>query len=74
MKAGWFEPDDVTTPYSPFIVQITLTIDGQTHSVRGVYSPDRELSAAFGVPDTAAAVFAAIRKADDKVILSLRLE
>lgn len=72
MKAGWFEPDDVTTPYSPFIVEITLAVDGKTHTVRSVFSPDKEVSPAFGDPETAKALFAAIKKANEKVIASLR--
>jgi hypothetical protein len=72
MKAGWFEPNDVTTPYSPFIVEITLAVDGKTHAVRSVYSPDKDLSPAFSDADTTAALFAAMKKATDKLIASLR--
>ncbi|WP_153067198.1 hypothetical protein [Steroidobacter cummioxidans] len=72
MKAGWFEPDDVTTPYSPFIVEVTLTVDGKAHSVRSVYSPDKEVSQTMGDPESTVALFAAIRKANEKLIASLR--
>jgi hypothetical protein len=72
MEAGWFEPDDVTTPYSPFIIEITLAVDGKTHSTRSVYSPDEEMSPALGDPATTAALFAAIKQANGKLITSLR--
>ena len=72
MTAGWYEPDDVTTPYSPFIVEVTLTVDGKAHSVRSVYSPDKEVIPAWGDPESAAALFAAMKKANEKVIASLR--
>lgn len=72
MEAGWFEPDDITTPYSPFIVEVLLVVDGKPHSVRSVYSPDKEVSPAFGDPETAKALFAAIKKANEQVIASLR--
>ena len=72
MEAGWFEPNDVTTPYSPFIVEISLSVDGRAHQIRSVYSPDQELAPAFGKPETATAMFAAIRKATDALIVSLR--
>jgi hypothetical protein len=72
MKGGWFEASDVTTPYPPFIIEISCELDGQTHTVRSVYSTDKELTAASGNPETAAAMFAAIRKATDTLILNLR--
>jgi hypothetical protein len=72
MEAGWFEPDDITTPYSPFIVEVQLVVDGKAHSIRSVYSPEKEVSPAFGDPETAKALFAAIKKANEQVIASLR--
>lgn len=72
MEAGWYEPDDVTTPYSPFIVEVTLTVDGKTYEVRSVYSPDKEVIPGWGDPDASAALFAAMKKANEKVIASLR--
>jgi hypothetical protein len=72
MDAGWFEPNDVTTPYSPFIVELSVSVDGRAHEIRSVYSPDREVSNAFGKPETATALFAAIKKATDALVASLR--
>lgn len=43
MKSGWFGPGDLTSPYSPLVIEIAATIDGRPVSARGVYSPRREL-------------------------------
>jgi hypothetical protein len=71
MDGGWYQPDDVTTPYSPFIVEVTLLVDGRTHAVRSVYSPDKEVTMEYGKPESAAALFSAMRQAHEKVIASL---
>jgi len=71
IQAGWFGPDDVTTPYSPVIVEITMTVDGKRHQIRSVYSPPKEVSFGLQFPDASAAIFAAIKKATDELIAEL---
>jgi hypothetical protein len=72
MEAGWYEPNDVTTPYSPFIVELTVSVDGKTHEVRVVHSPETEVGPSFGEPLSAAALFTAVSMATKKLIVSLQ--
>lgn len=44
MKAGWFDATEITTPYSPFIVEIAGRLDGRAVESRSVYSPEVEMS------------------------------
>lgn len=60
---GWYKAADVTTPFSPIIVNLEATFAGRRHVVRSVYSPTEELSMMFGEPKAASGLFEAIRKA-----------
>ncbi len=71
VAGGWFEPADVTTPFSPIIIEITVAIDGKKYSVRNVYSPEKEIEPAFGNPESAAALFAAVQKATNQIVASI---
>jgi hypothetical protein len=68
---GWLEPGDVTKSRSPVIVQITLSLDGRTHSVRSFFSPDREIPIDPGNPETTDAILSAVKKATDQLIAEL---
>ncbi len=73
VAGGWFEPADVTTPFSPIIIEITVEIDGKEYPVRSVYSPEKEIAPAFGNPESASALFAAIQKASNQLVASIRV-
>ena len=65
-------PDDGTAPVPPVIVEITLSRDGKTHSVRSFYTPNWEIPVEQpDNHDTAAAIFAAIRKATDQLVAQM---
>ena len=38
-SGGWYDPSEVTTPNSPFIVEVEIQKDGKTYSARSVLSP-----------------------------------
>lgn len=63
---------EVTTPFSPIVIEIAVAIDGKEFSVRNVYSPEKEIDPAFGNPESASALFAAIRKASGLLVNSIR--
>jgi hypothetical protein len=44
MKGGWFDASEITTPYTPYIVEITVRIDGSRVSARSVFSPSSNVS------------------------------
>jgi hypothetical protein len=72
MAAEMTEPrlaaDDETAPAPPVIVEITLSLDGKTHSVRSIYTPNWDIPVEQpNNHDTAAAIFAAIRKATSQL-------
>ncbi len=72
VAAGWFGPADVTTPFSPLIIEIDAAIDGKKYSVRSVYSPKKEIEPAFGNPEPASALFAAVQKATSQLVAKIR--
>lgn len=72
VAGGWFEPADVTTPYSPIIIEITVAIEGKKYSMRSVYSPEKEIEPAFGNPDSSSALFTAVQKASNQLVASIR--
>lgn len=41
--AAWFAVDEVTTPYSPYVIEIAAEVDGKPYAVRTVYSTDSEV-------------------------------
>jgi hypothetical protein len=46
-EGGWYEPVDLTTPYSPLISEFTGTCDGKPLTIRVVYSPEVDLRGKF---------------------------
>ena len=63
MKAGWFDPADLTNNYSPLIVDLAATVNGKTYEVYTAYSPDTELRYKFRKPIFQQHVSAAREKA-----------
>ncbi len=70
--AGWFDPSEVSTPFSPIIVEISATMGDRPLVVRSVYSPNGELNGAFGEPEEASALFAAMRQASAELAHQIR--
>lgn len=70
--AGWFDADEVSTPFSPIIVEISATMGDRAFVVRSVYSPSEELNGAFGEPNEASALFAAMRQATAELAHQIR--
>ena len=69
MPEGWFDPSELTTPWSPFVVEMELHIDGQDYLVHSVYSPPKNMPAPgilsdFDVKAEGEAVHAAVDKAN----------
>jgi hypothetical protein len=71
MEAGWYAPGELASAYSPIIVEITLAIDGESHTVRSVYSPDREFDQRLRRPESVALVAAAMQQAERAVVAAL---
>jgi hypothetical protein len=69
-SAGGFDAAETTTRFSPIIVEIEASTEGRTSAVRVVYSPREEFTA-FGEPDAAMALFAAMRKATNALVRKL---
>ncbi|HWA63874.1 MAG TPA: hypothetical protein VG939_21040 [Caulobacteraceae bacterium] len=44
MEGGSFDASELTTPFSPYIAEIELDVDGQPVKARAVYSPPRNVS------------------------------
>jgi len=63
---GWLEQGEHAAP-TPVIVEISLSLDGQEHQVRKLFSPDKTLAAKPVDSDGAAAIRAAIRAATDQL-------
>ncbi len=40
---GWYDSSEVTGPASPFVIDITVSIDQKSYSIHKVYTPDRQL-------------------------------
>jgi len=70
--AGWFDPSEAGTPFSPIIVEISATVGNKAFVVRSIYFPDKELNGAFGEPDEAPELFAAIRQATTDLVIRIR--
>lgn len=66
--AGWFAASEVTNPYSPFVVDIEVSIDGESYASHFVYSPPQEISSGTGEPASAQAIFEALRLANERLI------
>jgi len=73
MPEGWFDPAELTTPWSPFIAEMDIRIDGEEYSVHSVYSPPKNMPAPgilsdFDVAAEHAAVHAAVDKANAAMV------
>lgn len=71
LAQGRLEPKDVETKRSPVIVEITLAVDGKTHTVRGLFTPDQKIFTDPKDPQTRAALHAALDKAIQQLIAEL---
>jgi hypothetical protein len=69
--AGRLEPVDVETHRMPVIVEITLIVDGKTHSVRSLFTPGSEISIEAKDPETKAAIHNAVGKAIQQLIAEM---
>lgn len=61
MQGGWYSGKEVTTRFSPIIIEISVEVDGKAYDVRQVYSPKKELQPNFSKPEPSAALFEAMR-------------
>jgi hypothetical protein len=68
---GRLEPADIEAHRSPVIVEITLILDGRTHTVRSLSTPNQEISIKPRDPQTAAAIHSALDKAIQELIAEL---
>ena len=59
-----------TTPYFPIIVEISLTLDEKTYSVRSVYSSDIQLNK-YRSPEGIAVLSAALHKSNAALVATL---
>jgi hypothetical protein len=77
--AGWFDAHELTTPWSPFIVEIEARLDGQLYKARAVHSPPKNMPAPgiVGPNDfqaEEAAIHAVVDKANAALIEVLRAQ
>lgn len=76
MKGGWFAGSEISTPFSPIVVEIEVTMDGRTYKGRSVHSPLRELPLtsnivhrnAFKSPEEVEALRIAMTKANADLV------
>lgn len=73
MDGGWYGPGELTTPYSPLIVEISGKLDGKSFHTRTVYSPTAELSPKIKKPFEVAEFEAALHKANHDLFESMGL-
>ncbi len=79
--AGWYAGAEITTPYSPIIVEIEADLVGKHYAVRTVYSPKEEFAGKFGEmwgsggvydPEATAALLDALHQANAALIDQIR--
>jgi hypothetical protein len=71
-EGGWYEPADLTTPYSPLISEFTGTCDGKPLTIRVVYSPEVDLRGKFKNNETdLAALNPTFHKTADAIVAVL---
>lgn len=63
-SGGWYASSELTAPYSPIIIEISVLVDGVEKSIRMVYSPAKELDMKFSDPLAGKTLFDAMRKAN----------
>src|SRR5262249_53222081 len=44
LEAGWFDASEITTPYTPYVAAIEITLDGKPVRARAVYAPSDNVS------------------------------
>jgi hypothetical protein len=71
MKGGWFDYVELTAPYSPLIVEMVASLDGQPHTVRVLYSLSRELPGNFKKPEDAQDLLVVMHKAAEALATQL---
>ena len=78
---GWYGATEVTSVFSPLVVEIEATLDGKAFSARIVYSPDYETEGEFGEriwsgghfkPEALAALTLALHRANAALAEQLR--
>jgi len=63
---GWYQASEVTTPYSPIVIEISGELDGRKFEVRSVYSPEHPIPTKFfDKPENAAELLNSLHKAND---------
>ena len=65
---GWYQASEVTTPFSPFIVELEATMSGKAYRVRIVFSTDKRYVGEGGPSEF---FFDALRKADAALVEQL---
>jgi len=73
MEGGWYGPGELTTPYSPLIVETSGTFDGKPFHSRTVYSPTAELGPKIKKPFEVVEFEAALHKANHALLESVGL-
>ena len=68
---GWYDKTEITTPYSPVIVQLNVSFNGREIKLRNVYSPTKEFMNKYDDPVSSTEIFNAIRKAHFELIKEL---
>jgi len=71
MKGGWFDVTELQNPYSPLVVELEASLDGQAYPVRVVHAPAFELAGNFARPVDAAEVRAVMRMTADALAAKL---
>jgi hypothetical protein len=71
MKAGWFDPAELTAERAPLIVELTALLDDKPHDVRVVYTPTIAMWGRLTKPDELAEVRLAMRKAAEAFAATL---
>jgi len=71
-EGGRYNASEISTPYSPIIVEIEAKMGAQAYAVRSVYSPSKELDGGFGERDEAKELFNAIHQADVRLADKMR--
>jgi hypothetical protein len=78
---GWYGATEVTSVFSPIVVEVEATLDGKAFSARIVYSPDYETEGEFGErfwsgghfkPEALAALTLALHRANAALAEQLR--
>jgi hypothetical protein len=73
MDGGWYGPGELTTAYSPLIVETAGALDGKPFHSRTVYSPTAELGPKIKKPFEVVEFEAALHKANHAMFESMGL-